>query len=74
MKKSKYTKIIKRIARENNITVNYVRNELRMAIHIAYENRNSNSTFWEQWGRKPALDEFLEAVNENVFNRLIFGE
>jgi len=45
-----------------------------MAIHIAYENRNSNTTFWEQWGRKPALDEFLEAVNENVFNRLIFGE
>ena len=72
MKKSKATKVIEKVALREGIDVATVRREMQTAIDIAYENRG-DEPFWQRWkGRKPSIEEFLSAANDEVLSRLNF--
>jgi len=72
MKKAKIDKIIAQIALENGISVIEIRDEIRMAIHFAYENRDELSAeFWGQWSYKPSLDEFIMAANKAIIDKIL---
>jgi hypothetical protein len=76
MKRSKATKIIERIAVDEEKSVAEIRSDMQEAINIAYERRNeTNETFWERFnGRVPTPDEFLVVANKEVLDRLYFGK
>jgi hypothetical protein len=76
MKRSKATKIIERVAAQEQKSIAEVRESMQEAINIAYENRDeANETFWERFnGRVPSPDEFLVVANKEVLDRLYFGK
>ncbi|MCL1881104.1 MAG: hypothetical protein FWF76_02890 [Oscillospiraceae bacterium] len=74
MKKSKAVKLIEKVALREGVSVEEVRRDMIAAIDIAYKNRGDEA-FWQRWnGRKPTLEEFLVAVNQETLTRLNFGE
>lgn len=73
MKKSKAIKLIEKVALREGVTVSEVRREMQSALDIAYENRG-NESFWQRWRcRKPTLEEFLSAANDETLSRLNFN-
>ena len=73
MKKSKAMKLIEKVAVKEGVSVSEVRTEMQSALDISYENRCENEPFWQRWkGRKPTLEEFLSAMNDETLSRLNF--
>lgn len=73
MKRSKATKIIERIAVQENKTVAEIRQSMQEAINIAYENCGESEKFWSRFRGIPTPEEFLAVASKEVLYRLNFG-
>jgi hypothetical protein len=74
MRKSKAIKLVEKVALIEGVSVSEVRREMQTALDIAYENRGDDS-FWQRWwGKKPTLEQFLSAANDETLSRLNFNQ
>ena len=74
MKRSKAVKIIERVAVREGVSIVEVRRNMQEAIDIAYTNRDeSTSEFWMKWRHIPTPEEFLNAANKAVLDKLNFS-